>query len=519
MRRRSRTEESGRASAGEPIRAIQPEPATQSMRHFELTLIAFLALVALGCPAETTTQQKADEEEVQGGVTWPPNADQEPRNLTPVEGETETVLFEKATVMTAAGETYPEGYVLIADGDIEKVSPEPIEAPEDATTIDASGKFLTPGIIDTHSHMGVYPVPFIDAHGDGNEMTDPTTPGGDAAHSTWPQDPALQRGVARGVTKIQILPGSANLMGGRAVTLEMHPGISTQAMVFEEAPDGMKMACGENPKAVYGSKGQMPSTRMGNMKVLRSTFQEAVELRESYRRYRDKLAKWKQKGKRKGEQKPKPPSRDFGLENLIGVLEGDLLLHVHCYRADEMVQFLQLADEFGFEIRSFHHGLEAYKIRDILAKWDVSVSTWADWWGYKIEMHDGIPQNAGLISSAGGRAVIHSDSSIGVQRLNQEAAKAYYAALERGLDVSENEALRWITANAAWTLGVDDVTGTLEKGKRADIVLWSAHPFSVYARAEKVWVEGVREYDRSDDPRPWSDFELGQQNQEREVTP
>ncbi|MFB6376127.1 MAG: amidohydrolase, partial [Bradymonadaceae bacterium] len=364
-------------------------------------------LLAWGCggsQAPQTSGSSADE------AAWPSNYDREPRNLTPTKVEPETVLFKKATIMTAAGETLLEGYMLIEDGEIAKVSSEPIEAPEDAEVIDGKGKYLTPGLIDTHSHMGVYSVPFVPAHSDGNEATSPTTPGVDAAHGTWPQDPALQRAVAGGVTAIQILPGSANLMGGRTVTLEMHPGISTRAMVFEEAPDGMKMACGENPKAVYGSKGQMPSTRMGNMKVLKSTFQKAAEKKRAYERYRQKLGNWQAKPKEKRGQKPKPPSRDFGLENLIGVLEGDLLLHVHCYRADELVQLLELSDQFGFQIRSFHHGLEAYKVRDILAKWDVSVSTWADWWGYKIEMHDAIPQNAGLIEEAGGRAVIHSDS-------------------------------------------------------------------------------------------------------------
>jgi imidazolonepropionase-like amidohydrolase len=258
---------------------------------------------------------------------------------------------------------------------------------------------------------------------------------------------------------------------------------------------------------------------MGNAAVLRSTFQQAVEKKAAYEQYRASLAEWRNKPESERGPEPSPPPRDFGLENLIRVMEGDLLLHVHCYRADDMVTFLQVADEFDVEIRSFHHAVEAYKIRDLLSKWDVSVSTWADWWGFKIEAHDAIPQNAGLVDTAGGRAVIHSDSSHGVQRLNQEAAKAYYAAIDQGLEISENEALRWITAHAAWTLGVEDVTGTLEAGKRADVVLWSGHPFRIYTRAEKVWVEGVREFDRSEDPRPWSDFEVGQSPERREVTP
>jgi imidazolonepropionase-like amidohydrolase len=478
-----------------------------------------LAAVLVGCASSSgSTQKTAETSPEKADVTWPPD-DREPRNLTPVEGETETVLIEGATVMTATGEKLEPGHVLLEEGEIAAVSAEPIEAPDDAKVIDAAGKYVTPGIIDTHSHMGVYSMPSVDAHSDGNESTSPTTPGVDAAHSTWPQDPALHKAVAGGVTAIQILPGSANLMGGRTVTLEMHPGISAKAMVLEEAPDGMKMACGENPKSVYGGRGQMPSTRMGNMKVLRSTFQDAVEKKREYENYREKLAEWKAKPESERDDQPDPPSRDIGMENLIDVLDGELLLHVHCYRADEIVQFLELADQFGFEIRSIHHGLEAYKVRDILAEWDVSVSTWADWWGFKMEMHDGIPQNAGFIEQAGGRAVIHSDSSTGVQRLNQEAAKAFYAAKRRGLDVDESDALQWITTNAAWTLGIEDVTGTLEEGKRADVVVWSDHPFSVYARAEEVWVGGVREYDRSEHPEPWSDFEVGQHETSEEQKP
>ncbi len=484
-------------------------------RTFGRVIVA-LALLAAGCGGSQASQTSTGEDE----VVWPPNYDQEPRNLTPTEVEPETVLFEKATIMTAAGETLLEGYMLIRDGEIAEVSSKSIEAPDDAEVIDAEGKYLTPGLIDTHSHIGVYSVPFVQAHSDGNEATSPTTPGVDAAHASWPQDPALQRAIAGGVTALQILPGSANLMGGRTVVLEMHPGISTQSMVFEEAPDGLKMACGENPKRVYGQRGQMPSTRMGNTKVLRDTFQRAKEMKREYDDYRQKLEKWRATDEPKESNKPEPPSRDLSMENLVRLLEGEMLLHVHCYRADDMVKFLEIADEFGVEIRSFHHATQAYKIRDILAQWDVSVSTWADWWGFKIEAHDAIPQNAGLVAKGGGRAVIHSDSSFGIQHLNQEAAKAYYAAKHAGLDISENEALRWITANPAWTLGISDITGTLEEGKRADVVLWSDHPFSVYAKARKVWVEGEREYDRERDSRPWSDFEVGQfPTEQREPSP
>jgi hypothetical protein len=203
-----------------------------------------------------------------------------------------------------------------------------------------------------------------------------------------------------------------------------------------------------------------------------------------------------------------PPDRDPGLETLIAAMEGRVLVHVHCYRADDMMNMLALADEMGFRVRSFHHAIEAYKIRDILAARQIAVSTWADWWGFKMEAYDGIPENAALISQDGGRSIIHSDSDEGIQRLNQEASKALASGLKAGLKVSDEDAIRWVTINPAWALGIDHRVGSLEPGKDADVVLWDKHPLSVYAKAEKVWIDGALVYERGM-PR-WSDFEVGQ---------
>jgi imidazolonepropionase-like amidohydrolase len=475
------------------------------MNRFFALLMA-TTLVAAACGGSTGSVDP--DTPTPSEFSYVPHRDYKARDLVPTQSEPVHVVLRGATILTATGETVENGSIWLKDGVIAGIGGADLDA-GDATEIDVAGKWITPGLIDTHSHLGVYSSPGIAAHADGNEATSPTTAGVEALNSVWPQDPGFQTALAGGVTVLQILPGSANIVGGGSATLQLHPGISSRAMVMDEAPRGIKMACGENPKRVYGSRGGLPSTRMGNHYTFRQTFQRAVE----YRRTRDDYVKaWKKWRENEGppEAEPKRPTRDFMMEPLVSVLDGETLVHVHCYRADEMVQILQIAEEFGFKVRSFHHAVEAYKIRDILAEREVSVSTWADWWGFKIEAHDAIVQNAGLVSEAGARAIIHSDSSIGIQRLNQEAAKAYYSALESGLEVTENDALRWITANAAWALGIDHVTGTLERGKRADLVVWSAHPFSVYARAEHTFVEGVHEWDAARKDERWSDFEVGQ---------
>jgi len=429
-------------------------------------------------------------------------------DLAPVRLDPETVLIEDATIFTGAGPRIEHGSILLVAGRIVEVGPGPITAPKGTARIDAAGRFITPGLIDSHSHLGVYPAPTIEAHSDGNEATGPVSADVRAEHSLWPQDPGLQRALEGGVTTAQILPGSANLIGGRGVTIKFHPAISSRAMRFPDAPWGLKMACGENPKRVYGSKGARPSTRVGSMAVWRTVFQRAAENRASLEAFEKNLLRWKADPKALPAARPIPPPRDLSMETLVAAMDGDILVHVHCYRADEMIQMMELAGEFGFSIRSFHHAVEAYKIRDVLAAYDVAVSTWADWWGFKAEAHDAIVENAALISVAGARAIIHSDSAIGIQRLNQEAAKALYRARDAGIPVTEEDAIRWITANPAWALGVQDRVGTLEPGKMADVVVWSRHPLSVYARPELVFVDGVREFDAAAANPPWSDFEV-----------
>jgi imidazolonepropionase-like amidohydrolase len=408
------------------------------------------------------------------------------------------VLIRNATIMTATGQEIANGSILLRDGRIVAVGAS-VDAPGDATVVDGTGKWVTPGIIDTHSHLGVYSAPGTQAESDGNEATSPVTAEVWAEHSFWPQDPQIPLAIAGGITTIQALPGSANLIGGRSAVLKLVPARSVQEMKFPGARYGLKMACGENPKRVYGNRNSLPSTRMGNMAGYRNAFIQA----QVYRRRWDKFTK-----DRQGD----PPDRNLRNETLAEVLRGNIYVQNHCYRADEMVLMLDLAREFGFRIRSFHHAVEAYKIADVLAREGTAASIWADWWGFKEEAMDGIHENAALVQQAGGRPVIHSDSESGIQRLNQEAAKAMYYGQRAGIPVTRDQALRWITANAAWVLGLDSVVGTLEAGRMADVVVWSHDPFSVYARALQVYNDGWLVYDRNDPARqPRTDFTLGRE--------
>ncbi len=405
------------------------------------------------------------------------------------------VLIRNATIMTAAGEEIANGSLLLKDGRIVAVGPT-VDAPAGVAVVNGTGKYVTPGLIDTHSHLGVYAAPGTDAESDGNEDTNPVTAEVWAEHSFWPQDPQIPLAIAGGITTIQVLPGSANLIGGRSAILKLIPARTVQEMKFPGAHYGLKMACGENPKRVYRQRG--PSTRMGNMAGYREAFIQA----ESYRRRWDK---WNQ------DHQGDPPERNLRLESLAEVLRGNIFVQTHCYRADEMAQMLDLAREFGFKIRSFHHAVEAYKIADLLAREGTAASIWADWWGFKEEAMDGIQQNAALVQQAGAQAVIHSDSPSGIQRLNQEAAKAMYDGRRAGIPVTRDQALRWITANAAWVLGLDSTVGTLEPGKMADLVVWSGDPFSIYSKALQVYTDGWLVYDRNDPAhQPRTDFELGQ---------
>jgi len=464
--------------------------------------------------SEATTAAAVDEaaepakaEEEKGDAVRPPL---DPYPSTYQRYPSGTTLITDAMILTGTGEMIENGSVLIVDGKISAVGDVgQVTAPDGATIIDANGKWVTPGIIDIHSHLGVYPSPSTNSTSDGNEATSPNTAEVWAEHSVWPQDPGFTRALAGGVTAMQILPGSANLFGGRTVTLKNIPSRTVQGMKFPGAPYGVKMACGENPKRVYEDRG--PATRMANFSHYREAWIDAAGYKKKWDDYWEKMEEG-------GEDADgaEPPARDLQNETLAGVLNGDIHVNMHCYRADEMAQVLDMAKEFGYKVTAFHHAIEAYKVADLLAQNDVCAAVWSDWWGFKLEAYDTIRENAAFVAAQpGGCAIIHSDSETGIQRLNQEAAKAMADGRRAGTGANEQTAIAWITANPAKAMGIDDVTGTLEDGKMADVVIWTGNPFSVYAQAEKVYIDGALMYDRRDtELSPRMDFEIGQQANE-----
>jgi imidazolonepropionase-like amidohydrolase len=464
--------------------------------------VSLLAISVFAAGCETAPQAKPD---ISSPKTDKANALPKGLEVGAVYASTYRHLPRKDFAITGAkgydglGKEFQNLTLVVSNGKIKSVS-EGGPVPSGVAVIDAGGRYLTPGIIDSHSHLGVYASPSNQASSDGNEATKPVTAEVWAEHSVWPQDPGFNTARAGGVTTLMILPGSANLIGGRSVTLKNVPSITMQGMKFPDAPYGLKMACGENPKRVYGRKSG-PSTRMGNVAGYRAAWIGAAAYKRDWDEYRKKLANG---------EKATAPKRDLNNETLMGVLNGEILIQNHCYRADEMAIMIDIAKEFGYKIRTFHHGTEAYKLAQTLAKEDICTATWANWWGFKMESLDGIEENAPILEHLGACAVIHSDDAHLTQRLNLEAAHALMAGRRAGLELTKGQAMKWITHNAAKSIGIDHLTGSITEGKAADLVLWDKDPFSVYARTSQVFIDGALVYDRND-PRyqAVSDFELG----------
>jgi imidazolonepropionase-like amidohydrolase len=480
----------------------------QSLRGSSLAALACVLAGALTLSACATTGSdspaddngSSDDEARQPlatGLDYAANPDPFPSTYRGLPRE--NIAIVGGTVFTGAGQKFENGVVIVTDGKVAAVGAASTPVPGGYRVVDARGRFVTPGIIDAHSHLGVYPSPGVSGMSDGNEATSPNTAQVWAEHSLWPQDPGFNAARAGGVTTLQILPGSANLFGGRGVTVRNVPSVTMQGMKMPGAPYGLKMACGENPSRVYGGRNQSPATGMGNMAGYRAAFIAA-------RDYKAKWDKWREDGE------GSPPTRNLQNETIAGVLDGSILVQNHCYRADEMAMMIDLSEEFGFKITAFHHAIEAYKLAPQLAREGICADMWTGWWGFKMEALDAIEANAALVDAPEGScAVIHSDDAELTQRLNQEAAAALAAGRRIGMNIPEERAISWITLNPARSLGIADQTGSLETGKRADVVIWSADPFSIYARADQVFVDGALAFDRMDPAyQPLSDYELGQ---------
>ena len=447
-------------------------------------LVILVALVLYGCSEENNIFSS----EAEGSVT---NYDEDLHGTYASTYEplsSENIVIRNATVFDGDGNKFENYDVHFSNGEIQAIGSDLVV--DGANEIDGTGKFVTPGIIDNHSHMGVYPAPGVRTSSDGNEATNPVTAEVWAEHSVWSQDPQYKLALAGGITTFHVLPGSANLFGGRGVTLKNVSANTVPDMKFPDAPHSLKMACGENPKRVYSSRG--PSTRMGNVAGYRDAWIGA----EKYKKSLEK----------------NPSQRNLRNETLVGVLDGKILVHNHCYRADEMATMINISEEFGYKVSTFHHGVEAYKIADLLADEGVCAALWADWWGFKHEAYDMSIANIAIVDQARdgtGCAIVHSDSASGIQRLNQEAAKALAAGRRAGFDISEGRAMTWITKNPAKSLGILDQTGTLEEGKDADLVIWSGNPFSIYTKAEQVYIDGALTFDKDSNFMPHTDFDLG----------
>ncbi len=385
------------------------------------------------------------------------------------------IVISNATVMTVTHGTLDHASVWVHDGKIAGVGTT-VNAPADAVKVDASGKYLTPGIIDPHSHSAL--------DSDVNEATSPVTPSMMMIDAFDNRDKALYQALAGGVTTELLLHGSANMIGGQAVVIKNKFGFSRDAMLFPNAPRSIKFASGENPKRVYGSRDQLPSTRMGNFEVMRQSFEDAKAYMAKWDAYNAKVAK--------GDKDVEKPGVDLKLEALSDVLRGKLYVQIHCYRADEYLTEEAIAKEYGYKIRAFHHALEMYKVAPTIAADGTAIATFADWWGYKDEAWDAIPWNAVMSMRAGVRVALKSDSNDYIRRLNQEAGKMVHYG-----GATEEEALKMITLNPAWIIGVDDKVGSLDVGKDADLVIWNMDPLSTYARAEKVYIDGDLFFDSS----------------------
>jgi imidazolonepropionase-like amidohydrolase len=404
-----------------------------------------------------------------------------------------SLVIKNTTVFTVAKGKIEDGTVVITDGKIAAVGHEP-PIPPDATVVNGSGLFLTPGLIDCHSHTAI--------EGGVNEGSISDSAMVDIKDVIDPYDVNIYRALAGGLTVSNVLHGSANAIGGRTEVIKLRWGKDAEGMVFQGALPGIKFALGENPKrqgyptALLSGPGtrepRYPGTRLGVEDVIREDFNQAKIYRKEWQEYQRRSAN--------GEN-PIPPRRDLKLEALVEVLEGKRYLHCHAYRSDELLMLMKLSDEIGFKIRTFQHALEAYKVAPEIEAHQIGVSTFSDWWAYKMEALDAIPYNAAICVKKGVVTSVNSDSDELQRHLNYEAAKT----LRYG-DLTEDEALALVTLNPAKQLGINNRVGSIEVGKDADLVLWNKYPLSNYSKPLKVWIDGTKYFDIDDDLKMRADI-------------
>jgi imidazolonepropionase-like amidohydrolase len=397
----------------------------------------------------------------------------------------DTIVIQNATVMTEGPKGIFKGSVVVRDGKIVDLG-EKVMVPAGAIVIEAGGQYLIPGIIDCHSHIA--------GSGNINEGSVSVSSMVDIKDIINPDDIAIYRALAGGVTTANILHGSANSIGGQTLPLKMRWGKSAQELIFAGATPGIKFALGENPKRAGNPQGggrgatgaiqvgRYPATRMGVEDVIREAFNDAKAYKAEWDAYDAKVAK--------GEH-PIPPRKDLKLQALKEVLENKRYVHVHCYRADEILMMIRAADDNGFKVRTFQHVLEGYKVAKEIAEHGAGASTFSDWWGYKMEAIDAIPFNAALMTKKGVVVSLNSDDAELMRHLNTEAGKA----MKYG-GMNETEALAMVTINPAKQLGIDKTVGSIEVGKDADLVLYDGFPMSDFSKVQKVWIDGAQYFDR-----------------------
>jgi imidazolonepropionase-like amidohydrolase len=392
-----------------------------------------------------------------------------------------TTLIKNATILTVTKGKLDGADLLIQNGKIAQIGKN-LSAPAGARVVDATGKYVMPGIIDPHSHM------MADAINEGSLSVTSMARIRDVLNPTAVN---VYRALAGGVTTINILHGSANTIGGQNATVKLKYGRSAEQMLFPGAPPGIKFALGENVTqknrtVLPGQQRRYPATRMGQEEVLRDAFTRAQDYKRGWDDYRARVAK--------GEKNLVAPRRDLELEPLVEVLDGKRLVHAHSYRADEILMLLRVADEFGFKIKTLQHVLEGYKVAGEIAKYGAGASSFADSWSYKIEAYDAIPYNNAILMRHGVLQTINSDSDERIRRLNIDAAK-----LMRYGGLTEEEALKTITYNGAAQLGVENRVGSIEVGKDADVAIWNGHPLSVFSNVETTFIDGEVFFDRQQD--------------------